>query len=62
MLHLVLDPYLWMIVVGSCKDAARIGEMVSTSGGIWNFPLTSFVVHFELGECNFGQANHLQPH
>ena len=37
-----------MIVVGSCKDAARVGEMDSASGSIWNFPLTSCVVNYEI--------------
>ena len=43
-----------MIVVGICKNAdARAGAMDSARGGISNFPLTSCVVDFELGECHF---------
>ena len=35
---------------------ARAVEMDSTSVGTWDFPLTSCLVNFELGECHFGKS------
>ena len=44
---LSVGPVLVTIIVGTCKDSARVGEMDPTSVGIWDFPLTPRVVNYD---------------